>query len=118
MLPTIPYYPTHQSSMYYPAYPPPPAQYYYPPTPSSDLTPYYYPPTPSYSNCQQSYGYNHPSSYYNPIPAYNPNEQYNYYYNQQTPYPYSQQNSTNDIPLSNNNLPHQSYRRINSNIQR
>jgi len=81
-----------------------PGQYYYPPTPTSDMTPYYY--HPSYTNS----AYNHPSSYYNPLPPYGIpyNEQFNYYYNQQTSY-----NSTNDIPLSNNNSHHQSYRRIN-----
>ncbi len=96
--PSIPYYPIQQPvypQMYYP----PSGQYYYPPPP--DLNPYYY-PHHHYSNSQQSYGYNHPSTYYNQVTNYN--EQYNYYYNQQTSY-----NSTNDIP---NNLVHQSYRRV------
>jgi hypothetical protein len=119
----IPCYPVQQPpphpSMYYSSYPHPSTSvpYYYPPTQSTDMTSYYYPTTPIYSNSPQSYAYNHPSSYYNPLTsygtAYNTNEQYPYYYNQQTSYLYSHANSTNDIPSN-----HQSYRRMNSNMQR
>ncbi|CAF1021901.1 unnamed protein product [Adineta steineri] len=127
---TIPHYPVQQQPpppptvIYHPRYshPSASAQYYYPSPQPQDMTPYYYHPnTSAYPNSQQQqpYPYNHPSCYYNPLNSYgttyNTNEQYNFYYNQQTSYSHSHPNSTNDIPSLNN---HQSYRRMNSNIQR
>ncbi|CAF1160224.1 unnamed protein product [Adineta steineri] len=127
---TIPHHPVQQQPpppppvTYHPRYshPSASAQYYYPSPQPQNMTPYYYHPnTSAYSNSQQQqpYPYNHPSCYYNPLNSYgttyNTNEQYNFYYNQQTSYSHSHPNSTNDIPSSNN---HQSYRRMNSNIQR
>jgi hypothetical protein len=114
----IPSYPTQQSHhppMYYPPYHPPP-QYYYPPPQTPEMNNYYYnPQTPTYPNSPSIYPYSQSSSYYQ---TYNNNEQFKYYYNPQSSYTYSSQtNSTNDIPLANNNPSiHRTYRQMSSNI--